>query len=468
MRSLAFIGTLLLSASAHAQDAKHPAPPDPEQPKAFVPSGRFEFGSYGRVRVASDLRGRTGRDANVVSQGSRLDEESYAELEFRREDSFRPNVHGRVVATLALFPPFFHFSGSPTQHMGVRNLYAQATLDKTTLWAGSRMLRGDDLYLLNFWPLDNQNTVGGGVGTSRVWKNGHESTVHLHVGMQRLESPEQFQTALGVAPFGAPARTVTTLDRPRTIETVKFLHKTPLSGGAGMKWIAYGEAHQISAGVAKNPESKLEEPRPNDSGFVLGLQATYFTGKRDSHVHLVVRHARGLGAYDPLASPTTFDQARTATSATSSLLAFGGNVETYHVGLLFGGYVRLFRDAQAGKTSLEKFDEGIVSVRPHVFVSDLFGVAFEGSYQGRRFAFLDPETDAPLYASVFRFGVIPYFSPTGRGVYKRPQLRLMYNASFRGAGARALSPAIDPLSSRPVEHFVGIGAEWWFNSSSYP
>ena len=26
------------------------------------------------------------------------------------------------------------------------------------IWAGSRMYRGDDIYLLDFWPLDNLNT----------------------------------------------------------------------------------------------------------------------------------------------------------------------------------------------------------------------------------------------------------------------------------------------------------------------
>src|SRR5215210_6251938 len=43
-----------------------PAPPSDERSApsnaAATPSGRFEFGSYGRVNVASDLRGRTGRD----------------------------------------------------------------------------------------------------------------------------------------------------------------------------------------------------------------------------------------------------------------------------------------------------------------------------------------------------------------------------------------------------------------------
>ena len=102
-------------------------------------TGRFEFGSYGRVRFASDARGGTGRQSNIVTHGSRIDEESYAELELRREDTFKDDIHTKVVATLALFPPFFHFSGDATQSIALRNLYAQATYGDWTMWVGSRM-----------------------------------------------------------------------------------------------------------------------------------------------------------------------------------------------------------------------------------------------------------------------------------------------------------------------------------------
>ena len=65
-------------------------------------------------------------------------------------------------------------------------------------------------------------------------------------------------------------------------------------------------------------------------------------------------------------------------------------------------------------------------------------------------------------------GIIPYFSPSGKGTFHRPQIRLIYNASFRNGGAKALYPTQDNFATRSVEHFAGIGAEWWFNSSSYP
>jgi maltoporin len=92
----------------------------------------------------------------------------------------------------------------------------------------------------------------------------------------------------------------------------------------------------------------------------------------------------------------------------------------------------------------------------------------EGSFQERRYAYLDPATDGPLTATEWRGGIIPYFSPSGRGSYKRPQLRVIYAVTARNDGARALYPSQDVFAQRQVEHYIGLGAEWWFNSSSYP
>ncbi len=37
----------------------------------------------------------------------------------------------------------------------------------------------------------------------------------------------------------------------------------------------------------------------------------------------------------------------------------------------------------------------------------------------------------------------------------------------RNQAARSLYPTDDVFSLRSIEHFLGFGAEWWFNSSSY-
>jgi maltoporin len=442
-----------------------------EKPDAH--EGRFEFGSYGRIYAASDLRGGTGRGTNVVAFGPRLggDEGSYAELEMRREDKWEANVRSRIVTTVALFPPFFHFTGVPANAIAVRNLYAQGTYDSVTMWAGSRMYRGDDIHLLNWWPLDNQNTIGGGVGAP-VWKSDgiasrYETVVQAHAGMQRLDNPYQFQQIPVVAPFGFGSVNVTKLDRPRTIETLKVTQFVrPTTGPSGFKVILYGELHQIAAGTYRDTLTNQDKGLPDDSGWLAGSQLTYWTGQRDTYGSLVLRHSRGIAAYDPLAVPITFALDRTTSGASETQLALSGNWESDVLGVAGAAYMRFFRDGSP--TSTQKYDEGAIVARPSLFLGDHFGFSVEGSYQQRRIAIVDVDGNGPINASVTKLALMPYFSPAGKGTFKRPQIRLLYVASFRNSGARKLYPAEDTASQRGTEHFLGVGAEWWFNSSSYP
>lgn len=338
------------------------------------------------------------------------------------------------------------------------------------MWAGSRMYRGDDIYLLDWWPLDNQNTVGGGAGFRAEGAHGDDTTIAAHVGMQRLDNIYQYQQVPVAAPFGFGSTNVTTLDRPRMVETLKLTHLFRASREAkpGFKLVVYGEAHELAAGVQRDTVTNLQKPLPSDAGFLIGTELAYWTGERDTFVQLFLRHARGVAAYDPLSVPTTFANDKTTAGSTETLAALGANWEHDWLGVLVGGYVRFFRDGDPSPTSTEKYDEGTLVVRPQAYIGDHWGIAVEGSYQARRFAWLDPATDAPLTASLLRGAIIPYFSPSGRGSYKRPQFRLLYAVTARDTGARSLYPADDVFAQRKVEHFLGLGVEWWFNSSSYP
>ncbi len=279
-----------------------------------------------------------------------------------------------------------------------------------------------------------------------------------------------------VAPYGVGATSVTLLDRPRTIESLKLTqffrnnshHHMLQSDTAGLKAILYGEAQELAAGVYQDPTTQLQQPYPSDTGYLIGGELAYWTGQRDTFVQLFVRHAGGLAAYDPLAAPATFANDKTTAGSSETLVALGGNRESGMFGVLVGGYVRFFRDGDPSATSMDKYDEGTVVVRPQLYLGEHWGIALEGSYQERRYAFIDPNTGSQLDASEWRGGIIPYFSPSGRGSYKRPQLRAIYAVTDRNQGARDLYPAQDVFSQRTLEHFLGLQAEWWFNSSSYP
>src|SRR5690242_20378788 len=62
-----------LNAEGTEREPGSPAPP------VERPTG-FDFGSYGRLGVGTDLRGHEGYPTNVVSHGSRLEEAPYLEL----------------------------------------------------------------------------------------------------------------------------------------------------------------------------------------------------------------------------------------------------------------------------------------------------------------------------------------------------------------------------------------------------
>ena len=70
-----------------------------------------------------------------------------------------------------------------------------------------------------------------------------------------------------------------------------------------------------------------------------------------------------------------------------------------------------------------------------------------------------------LNAAVFQIAPIVQVSPFGTGSYVRPQVRLIYSAEHLNDGARDLFPMDDPRRDDTWVHFVGLQAEWWFNST---
>lgn len=438
----------------------------------------FSFGSYGRMVGATDFRGRPGRDADFVAYGSRLDEDNYVEIELRREDHWeKTDSHTRVVATLAAQNPVFHYTGNFDAKLAMRNLYIEERdlgIKRLSVWAGSRMYRGDDIYLLNLWPLDNLNTMGGGLRyefteSGRTW-------AALHVGVNRPDGAFYYQTSQRPLPNNQlGATTVEILNRQQTIGSLKVSHIVPLSGKAGLKGLLYGEVHGLSGGQ-REVDPGVFENVAGETGFVVGAQLGGFTGERDTHLNLFVRYASGIAAHGEWAQPTQLSLARTTEGAHELMLAASGNWEKGPFGLMAGAYLRSFRNASIALDNND-IDEGIVALRPHLFFGEWGGLSLEGSFQMQQRGVVfapepaEGETKAaptgPLTGSMWRFGVVPFFSPGGRGDYSRPHFRLIYVASVRDKGARAFYPKDDVFGLREVEHFFGFGAEWWFNSSSY-
>jgi maltoporin len=422
--------------------------------------------------AATDFKGRPGRDADIVAHGSRLDESNYVELTLRRDDSWSKTESAtRLVSTVAFANPVFHYNGEFNVKMAIRNLYIEERdlgLKGLSVWAGSRMYRGDDIYLLDFWPLDNLNTMGAGARYDFG-----KTYAALQSGFSMPRTPFYFQEAQRPPVFGqVGSTTVDILERQRLIGSLKVSHTLPLRCGGGVKAIGYAELHRVPSGQ-RETLPRVFEHLPSEGGFVIGTELGGFTGKRNSHVNLVLRYATGLAAYGEFATPDQPGPDGTS-GAHELLVALGGNWETGPLGVMFGGYFRSFRNASKD-LDFGDVDEGILVARPHFFFGDIGGVALEASYQVARRGVVTltdadnkpPLATGPFTASLFRVGLVPFLSPAGRGDYSRPQFRLIYLLTPRGTNARKLYPQDDVFSLRSVEHFFGVGAEWWFNETTY-
>ena len=444
------------------------------------PAHRFAFGSYGRVSAASDLNGGLGRSSNIVAYGSRIDEDVYAELELRREDLLAPGIYSKVVATLALSGPLFHLDGDFDEQLAVRNLFAEirgALLPGLSIWAGSRMVRGDDVYLLNWWPLDNLNIVGGGA----AYRYKNLLSFRLHVGVGRPRDPFYLQTRDVVARRGFEPASISLLDRPRVVTALRSTFSPISTPTFGVKLVLYGEIHSLPAGQ-RTTENGSVETLPNDGGYLIGAQLGLWrnrgtarpavprsngTHTERSFVNIFARYARGLAAYDTFDAPFRNGSVIPSDAAREALVAISANFEYSLFGVQLGAYYRSFRDADVNTFGGGAFNEGAINIRPQVFFGDFAGVSVDFSYQALALAALDERTGEALRGGVTKIGIIPFISLAGRGTFARPRLRLIYNVSLRDEGAQALYPVEDPRSGSGVEHFIGIGAEWWFDSTSY-
>lgn len=497
IRCVAVLAVLATASAAGARErAPDPDPPlpmqdDPDVAAAPGPSAHsrtpaapprpfatgFTFGTYGRVGFSTDFQGASGRTTNIVTHGPRLMEGSYAELDFgygiRTADGFAV----RVLATAAFFDEFFHFTGDATQSIALRNLYAEASgflKADVKVWVGSRMYRGDDIYLLDWWPLDALNTLGGGLSWDHsAWR------VQAHVGVNRLKDRNSLRRVSVPATFGAD--TITIMERQRIIASGKATwFGRDLTPNLSMKVSLYGEYHRLPKGTLRfsddllgyfqefaiDPDPSLTAALPADDGGVVGAQVGFWGFGPDAHVNLFARYAWGLAAYGEWGVPWGVSLERTSKGAKELVLAASTNWQSHDFGLLAATYGRLFVDADRNRYDLDDYWEGATVLRPAWFATTHFHVAAELAHQWKMPRGLGAD-DQLLAPQVVQMSLLPSLS-MGRGMYQRPQFRLVYTASWLNGDARALYPRFDERRDKAWQHYLGVQVEWWLNSSSYP
>lgn len=425
----------------------------------------FSAGSYGRVQVSSDLGGGGGDAVRVARYAPRLEAGPYMELDLAWDWQLDEGPHFTVLITPALSGNLFHYDGEFAEALALRNFYASASGIggvPLELWAGSRMYRGDDVYLLDFWPLDNLNTFGGGA----IWRP-NRSEVALHVGANRLLGDDyQYQTVRVVTPDGVTGEDILFLDRQRVITSLKAHREIPV-GDLTLRAKVYGELHTLPEGEAVQDDAfdqLLTEALPSDSGALVGAQLSLWGWSDQSFLHLWTRYATGLAAYGELAIPSDgLSLSRTTQGARSFLTAAMVNHETPRVGVMAATYVSNTRDADSQAVDFDDRWEWVGVARPQVYFGRHVALGVEASHQYVRPNGLNPRSNSFDQAHLTKLSIIPAIQ-RDRGGYSRPRLHIQYTASFLNDGARSYFNPLDARVSEGVQHFVGIGAEWWVNT----
>jgi hypothetical protein len=432
---------------------------------ALAADVEFSAGTYGRVQASTDLRGGGGDSVDVARHPPRLGLGPYMELDLAWDIRRDEGPDFSVLITPALSGDLFHYDGVFAEALSLRNFYGAARFDGDTrmeVWAGSRMYRGDDVYLLDFWPLDNLNTFGGGAIATRG-----PSEIAAHVGVNRLVGDDwQLQRIRVAVPDVVDGREVLFLDRQRTVASLRLVRHVE-AGGVTLRGKLYGEAHALPAGarVVDDAFSNVTtEDLPSDRGFLVGGQLSAWGWADQSFVHLWARYSTGLAAYGELTIPSdglALDW-RTA-PARSLMLAAMVNHEAGPFGVMAGTYLSNRIDADGQRVDFDDRWEWVVSARPQVYVGEYGAVGVELSHQYVRPNGLNPYTQAFDKAHVTKVSLLPAIQ-RARGGYSRPRIQAVYTASFLSEGARAYFDPRDARVAPGVQHYVGLGAEWWLNT----
>ncbi len=454
-------GIVLLAALARAGEsgggvAEGGDPPPPQE------SEGVHLGSYGRVVAGTTTDGGSTRPVAVATPTRTL-ADPYLELDVAWTRQAADGTRFDAVVTPALVGALFHQDGAFDGDLTLRNLYAEASaVNGWKGWAGSRMVRGDDVYLLDTWPLDNLNLVGGGGG----WSN-DTTNVRAAFGLNRLDGGHwQYQTVERIVPGSVGTERVTVLDRQRAVAALTADHALTL-GSVTLRPRVHGELHALPAGTRRVEDDTVSLDLPSERGVLLGGELSAWGWAPDSHVHVFVRHATGIAATGLLNVPLDgLATDRSVNAASESVVAFSANQEFGRVGLAVGLLARTWQDADGQTTDVDDGSDVSLAIRPAFYPTETTSLAVE---LDREVAWRDgPDarsgSQEPL--AVTRVSLLPALQ-LRPGTFGRPQVRLQYTLSRANDAALAQLDPDDVRAQHVVTHWLGVGAEWWLDSRSY-
>ena len=440
-------GMLLLAAVARAGESVEPD---------------VVLGSYGRVVAGTTTNGGATRPLAVATPTRTL-ADPYVEIDLAWTQRAADGTRFDAVVTPALIGALFHQDGDFDGDLTLRNLYAEAaTPAGWTSWAGARMVRGDDVYLLDTWPLDNLNLVGGGSG----WSN-RGTSVRAAVGLNRLTGGDwQYQTVERILPGSVGTESVTVLDRQRTVAALTADHALAL-GSLTLQPRVHAEFHALPAGTRWVEDGTVTQALPSERGFLVGGELSAWGPGGKDHAHVFVRHAIGIAATGLLTVPLEgLALDRSVQAATETSAALTGNVEFGRGGVAVGALARRWQDADGQDTDVEDGGDVSLAIRPAFYPTETTSLAieFDREVAWRNGPNARSGNQAPL--TVTRMSILPALQ-LEPGTFGRPQLRVQYTLSRASDTTMAQLDPDDVRAAHAVTHWFGVGAEWWIHSRSY-
>jgi maltoporin len=440
--------------------APPPALPEPRTPPyapaetpVEPPSSSFGLnGSYAHVGILTspDLQGA--KALHVVDYPLRLEEVPYQELSLFYKDRLA-EMPVLVRTTLASREHLYQYTGQFDAQLALRELYVEVEpTPRLSLWLGSRLYRGDNIYIFDVWPTEFQRTLGGGA----AFKVSEDQLLQAHIGLYRIIDNNfffQYQTIDVPQPSGIGAQPEVFLDRNRGVVSLTYTHHLPF----GLKWKMHGEGHYLPSG-ARRLANGTDQHLPADHGFLLGTEVEECFDP--SFVRFFVKYARGLAAYDPLAVPFGFAPDLTITESERILVGLGETIDTHWFGMHYGAYWQRFTDS-TGTPDLNDQDQFAVAAQPEVYLGDYVRAGLSLSWQGARPKGPFPETGRTEFPTItalhFLVGVAP-----GRGPFVRPVLYAIYGLHWLNEAARIQVGRGLGAEPHAREDLVGLVAEWWF------
>jgi hypothetical protein len=302
-----------------------------------------------------------------------------------------------------------------------------------------------------------------------VLKPVEELTVAAAVGANRLETPFQHQV-IDVANPVQGATTVEQLNRQRFVASASGTYVfMPAEGSWGAKAKLHGEFHTLPSGTRKRDDGTFE-PLPHDTGTLVGIEVGAFEKEHEGlrrHLNGFMRYAKGLAAFDELAPPTSFGADLKTNRASELTFGLSGNYDHKLGQLMLGALSRRFVDADADSMDADDGWEYAIDARPLARIVPDWYVGADISYQARFPRGLNPITLRASDPAMFQIAPMIAFSPMGPSAYDRPQLRLVYRYAHLNEAALDTYVPDDPRHEHATVHYLGVQAEWWFNSTTY-